>query len=153
MGQYRNLINPGCVALLLMIAAAGRAQTDTCKNHLSVGLNYLNHGEVRGGGLPRAAGENTYVGSHANFLMSRTRVFMEYEHKSMEAKAMAQNTAVWGTSGNMAFNLYEAWVKLKTHYGLFGQVGRMPLAYDDERILGPNDWAMAALSHDVLRLG
>ena len=27
------------------------------------------------------------------------------------------------------------------------------LAYDDERIIGPNDWSMAGLSHDVLKLG
>jgi hypothetical protein len=37
--------------------------------------------------------------------------------------------------------------------GMFAQIGRQALSYDDERIIGPNDWAMAALSHDVLKLG
>ena len=33
------------------------------------------------------------------------------------------------------------------------QVGRQVLSYDDERIIGPNDWAMAGVSHDVLKMG
>ena len=57
------------------------------------------------------------------------------------------------TDGEGSFNLYEAWVKLNAKNGLFAQIGRQALSYDDERIIGPNDWAMAALSHDVLRTG
>jgi hypothetical protein len=33
------------------------------------------------------------------------------------------------------------------------KIGRQELCYDDERILGSNDWAMAGLSHDVLKVG
>ena len=42
---------------------------------------------------------------------------------------------------------------MKAKCGLFAQVGRVALSYDDERIIGTNDFAMAALSHDVLRVG
>ena len=153
MGQYKNLIKPGCLALLLMICAGGRAQTDSCKNKLTVGLKFMTHGEMRAGGLPVANDDDTFVDDHSNFIMSRTRVQIEYERAALEAKAVGQNLAVWGSSGNMDFNLYEAWVKLKAPFGLFGQAGRMQLSYDDERILGPNDWAMSAYSHDLLRLG
>jgi hypothetical protein len=37
--------------------------------------------------------------------------------------------------------------------GLFAQLGRVALAYDDERIIGTNDFATAAKSHDVVRVG
>ena len=57
------------------------------------------------------------------------------------------------TSGDKALNLYEGWVKMTAKNGLFAQVGRIALSYDDERIIGTNDFAMAAQSHDVLRVG
>lgn len=56
-------------------------------------------------------------------------------------------------SGNQIVNLYEGWVKMTAKNGLFAQAGRVELAYDDERIIGPNDFATAALSHDVVRAG
>ena len=71
----------------------------------------------------------------------------------MQAHAVIQNKSVWGTSGNQTLNLYEGWVKMTAKNGLFAQVGRIALSYDDERIIGTNDFAMAALSHDVLRVG
>ena len=127
--------------------------TNCCQNELSVGLNFLTHGEIRGGGLPKPTSEDIVVEERANFLLGRTRLSMNYLRPGLEAKVVAQNKAVWGMKGNTALNLYEAWVKLQGRNGLFTQIGRIPLAYDDERIIGPNDWAMAANSHDVLVLG
>ena len=71
----------------------------------------------------------------------------------LQAHAVIQNSAVWGMNGNQALKLYEGWVKMTARSGLFAQVGRVALAYDDERIIGPNDFATASLSHDVLRAG
>ena len=153
MEPRRHLLHLGCLAVLLAAAASVRAQSDSCKNHLTLGLHFMTHGEIRGGGLPKPASEDVVVENQANFLQGRTRLVVGYDRSWLEAKAVIQNSAVWGTKNNLSLSLYEGWVKMTAPFGLFGQVGRIALAYDDERIIGPNDWAMAALSHDVLRVG
>lgn len=124
------------------------AQKDTTQNTLSIGMNYLTHGETCGGGLPQGATEDK-----SHFLLGRLRMNVDYQRSGLQVHAVVQNKSVWGMKGNQALNLYEGWVKMTAENGLFAQVGRIALSYDDERIIGPNDFAMAALSHDVLRVG
>ena len=128
------------------------AQTDSTKvNTLSFSLNFLTHGETVRGGLPvDGDAENE---DKSNFLLGRTRFIAGYSRPGLEARAVIQNLSVWGSKGNQGLNLYETWVKMTAKNGLFAQVGRIALAYDDERIIGTNDFAMASLSHDVLRAG
>lgn len=131
-----------------------KAQKDSLKaNELTIGLEFLTHGEVCRGGLPKQKDEAKVVDDKANFLLGRTRLAVGYQRKGLEARAVIQNTAIWGMKNNMDLALYEGWVKMTLKNGLFAQVGRMVLSYDDERIIGPDDWAMASMSHDVLRLG
>jgi hypothetical protein len=130
-----------------------RAQSDSLPNQLSLSLNFMTHGEVRGGGLPENENGNAAGQSKANFLMGRTRMTLDYKRTGLEARAVIQNSAIWGMKSPQALNLYEGWVKMTADCGLFAQVGRIALAYDDERIIGPNDFAMAAKSHDLLRAG
>ena len=144
------------IFVLLLLAATGAwAQTDTLSNKLSVQLHFLTHGETCGGGLPRSdgGGAQSSAEDRSNFLLGRTRLIVDYERTGLQAHAVIQNSAVWGSSGNTALKLYEGWVRMSAANGLFAQVGRVALAYDDERIIGPNDFATAALSHDVLRVG
>ena len=146
------------VAMSLLAMCLGTwAQADSCKkekpNEFKLNLHYLTHGEVRAGGLSKPPSEDIIVEDHANFLMGRMRLNLGYKRDWLEAKAVIQNSAVWGSKSNMTLNLYEAWAKVTTKFGLFGQVGRIALSYDDERIIGPNDFAMASSSHDVLRFG
>ena len=138
------------IIVLATMPQSGWAQSDSIhkKNALSFGLNVLTHGETCSGGLPRGADED-----RSHFLLGRFRLITDYERKGLQAHAVIQNVAVWGMSGNKSLNLYEGWVKMLATNGLFAQVGRIALAYDDERIIGPNDFAFAAKSHDVLRLG
>ena len=126
-----------------------RAQ-DEPLNHLTLDVNFLTRGELRYGGLPEVDGETD---DHAQFIMERTRLALGYERPHLEALINVQHSGVWGQSGKGAFNLFETWVKLKANNGLFAQVGRQDLNYDDGRILGRNDWAVAANSHDALRVG
>ena len=140
------------VAVALLVPSVSVcAQTDSTKNTLNIGLNFLSHGEVMRGGLP-VDGDNE-VEDKSNFLVGRTRLIVDYGRPGLEAHAVIQNKNVWGTSGDKTLNLYEGWVKMTAKNGLFAQVGRIALAYDDERIIGPNDFAMAAQSHDVVRVG
>ena len=140
--------------LLLLAAvlfpAPVSAQTDSLENKLSIRLQSVTHGEACGGGLPRAAASTEDV---SNFLYGRTRLIVGYERSALQVHTVFQNTAIWGMKGNQGVNLYEGWVKLRSRHGLFAQAGRVALSYDDERIIGTNDFATAAYSHDVLRLG
>ena len=42
---------------------------------------------------------------------------------------------------------------MNSKHGLFVKIGRQGLEYDDERILGYDDWAMTAPTHDVVKFG
>ena len=127
------------------------AQNDSI-NKLSVGLDFLTHGETCGGGLPRSDNMSTNE-DRSHFLFGRTRFTVDYERPGVQAHAVVQNKAVWGMNGNQSLNLYEGWVNLTAKNGLFAQLGRVALAYDDERIIGPNDFTIAAKSHDIVRAG
>ena len=145
-----------CLVIALQLPLISvQAQTDSIKvdkvNILSFGLNFMTHGEIVRGGLPVNRDEE--VEDKSNFLLGRTRMIVDYSRPYLQAHAVIQNKAVWGTSGDKALNLYEGWVKMTAKNGLFAQVGRIALSYDDERIIGTNDFAMAAQSHDVLRVG
>lgn len=134
-------------ALFLLGVTAATAQEEG-KNQIDLDLNILGRGEMRYGGLTDGTDDN-----YAQFLMERTRLSLDYKRPYIEAKVTAQHSGVWGQGGKGNFNLHEAWAKLYTKFGLFAQMGRQILSYDDERIIGANDWAMAANSHDVLKIG
>ena len=146
------------IALLLPVAlqaqdaspqASGAAAAKD--NTLTIDLNMLSHGEMRNGGLISETSEEGFD-NKSRFLMGRERLIIDYRRTGLQTHLNIQHSGLWGQSGKGAFNIYEAWAKLD-RYGLFAQIGRIALAYDDQRIIGPNDWSMASLSHDVLRLG
>lgn len=117
-------------------------------NVLKVDLQLLSHGETRNGGMPEEA-----IDDNTRFVMGRERLIIDYERPGLETKLNIQHNGIWGQSGKGAFNVFEAWAKMSAKNGMFAQIGRIALSYDDERIIGTNDWAMASLSHDALRLG
>ena len=118
------------------------------ENTLKVDLQMLTHGEIRNGGMA-----TTEEDQKSQFLMNRERLVIGYERPGLETRLNIQHSGIWGQSGKGAFNVFEAWARMKAQNGLFLQVGRVALAYDDERIIGTNDWAMASLSHDIIRTG
>lgn len=140
-----------CMLLMMMAATGCFAQKDSV-NQLSFSMNLLTHGEACGGGLPRTEGGGSEE-DKSRFMVGRVRLNVDYQRPGLQAHAVIQNKAIWGMKGNNALTLYEGWVKLTAKNGLFAQMGRIALAYDDERIIGPNDFATAAQSHDVLRVG
>ncbi len=150
-----RLIHPvGSLLLVLLISATPAwGQEVLKKGELNLGLDFMTHGEVRGGGLPRDFNSEEPPSDRASYIMGRTRIKAEYNSNYIDAKVTIQNQASWGSKNNTALSLYETWVKFEAPCGLFGQLGRMELSYDDERILGPNDFAMAKLCHDVFRAG
>ncbi len=148
--------------VLTALLATAQPATDTVtepKNQLDVTLQIMARGETRYGGLPSAdekGGSESDNGGNiasSNFIMGRSRLPIHFKRDWLEAQVIPQHNGVWGQAGKGAFNLYEVWAKFEARNGLFAQVGRIALNYDDERIIGSDDWAMASLSHDVLRLG
>ena len=148
--SFKALLGTAILASFLFLPGQASAQKDSLKNEVSIGLESMIHGEICGGGLPRAAASTE---NKSAFVLGRTRLKVNFKRDGLEAYAALQNMAIWGAKGNQALNLYEGWVKLSSRHGFFAQAGRMALAYDDERIIGPNDFAAASLTHDVARLG
>jgi hypothetical protein len=52
-------------------------------------------------------------------------------------------------SGNGNFRVQEAWADLKLADNWNFKIGRQPLSYDDQRILGGLGWAQQARTHDI----
>lgn len=140
----RRVITPLLTSLALLSLTAAHAQ----ENELKVDLQMLTHGELRNGGITVVEEDN-----ESKFVLGRERLIIDYSKKGLATRLNIQHMGIWGQSGKGAFNVYEAWARMTSRQGLFAQVGRVALAYDDERIIGVNDWAVASLSHDVLRLG
>ncbi len=119
-------------------------------NILTVDAQLMSRGEIRRGGLPSV---DDVSEKRANFVLERTRLSIDYKREWLNVRLTAQHTSVWGQKGNGTLTMHEAWARLHSRQGLFLQLGRQNLNYDDERILGSNDWSMTALTHDALRFG
>ena len=154
--QWCLLASLAVPALLAMSQSASDSIAAPA-NQLSVDLQFLARGESRYGGLQAANSDSEEDEvpkvARSSFVQGRTRLAINYKRDWLEARVTPQHSGVWGQAGKGAFNLYETWVKLATRFGMFAQVGRVALNYDDERIIGSDNWAMASQSHDVLRLG
>lgn len=135
---------------LLLPTMSWAQEQEQPDNSLTIDANLMTRGELRYGGLPSI---NDVTKDEAQFVMARTRLSVGFERSFLQAKITAQHSGVWGQQGKGSLNLYETWAKLKANNGLFTVIGRQELAYDDERILGRNDWSVTASSHDALKLG
>ena len=140
------------------LLASGQTPNDTLQepqNQLTVDLQFLGRGESRYGGLPvvEADIEEKDKVPTSKFVLSRTRLPINFKRDWLEARVTPEYAGVWGQSGGGDFDLYEAWVKMTARFGMFAQVGHVALSYDDERIIGSDDWSMTPLTHDILRLG
>ena len=113
----------------------------------SINASMWSRGEFRDGALPAANGAD-----HALFVMSNSVVGFNYADQHLEARFSPKFFGVWGAKGSGGVAVEEAWFGLK-HTGLFLRLGRQRLAYDDERIIGDNDWSMAPNTHDLVKTG
>ena len=104
--------------LILLLASVGcRAQNDSLNNQVSVGAQFLTHGEACGGGLPKSDDGTAATEDRSCFLYGRLRLNADYERTGLKAHVTIQNSAVWGMSGNQALKLYEGWVKMTAKNG------------------------------------
>ena len=126
------------------------AQTDSLskKSHFSGTAVCWTRGEIRDGALPAENGED-----FAAFLMGKTALRLDYTSPWLDVRFSPKFFGVWGSSASGNMGVDEAWIGLKSPVGLFMRLGRQALSYDDQRIIGDDDWAMAPIVHDVLKAG
>ena len=137
--------------ILILVSAGLMAQ----ENQLVIDASFMTRGEVRAGGLPTITDENQVKRREdfASFVLEKTLLGLDFSKKNFSSKVTAQHSGTWGSSEGGQLNIYEAWFKIQSEKGLFMQIGRQNLSYDDQRIFGSDDWAMTARSHDVLKTG
>ena len=127
------------------------AQTDTlsaARRQFSATALLRSRGEVRDGALPAANGAD-----YAMFLTGNSVLQLDYTSPWLDVRLAPKYVGVWGSSSNGALSIDEAWFSLKSRKGFFARLGRQKLSYDDQRIIGADDWSMAPLTHDVLKTG
>jgi hypothetical protein len=136
--------------LLTLVTLTAAAQKE---NQFAVDAQLRTRGEYDNGyATLRSQGQEPIF-----YISDRARIALDYQRKNLELKASVQHTGIWGRedinkgAGNVTLN--EAWGKMTFDPGIFVQIGRMPLSYDDERLLGAADWNNAGNWHDALRLG
>ena len=125
------------------------APDSTSTNIFRMSADIMTRGEYRDGGVAGEEGGKDY----AAFISGRVMLTLEYEHKWFSMRVTPRFSGVWGQGNNGTFSLFEGWFQAKSRQGLFAKIGRQELSYDDERIIGSDDWTMLASSHDVVKLG
>lgn len=138
-------------AFLMMFTTALFAQE--ADNEFSISAKLNTRGEIRIGGFD-PEDETAGNGKRAHFIKGQYRLNIGYKRADwFEIMFSPQFSGVWGQAGG-TLSLAEGWLSMKhTKTGLFTKIGRQTLEYDDERILGYDDWAMTAPTHDVLKFG
>jgi hypothetical protein len=121
-------------------------------NEFSIDAKLNTRGEIRVGGYDENNLDNNDL--IARFIMGQYRINIGYKRSDwLEVKLSPQFSGVWGQAGG-TLSLAEGWLSMKHNKtGLFTKIGRQCFEYDDERILGYDDWSMTAPTHDALKLG
>lgn len=93
------------------------------------------------------------------FVAQRARLNTGYTSDKLSVMVSFQDVSTWGatrqilpTDHDDSFSLAQAWAQLKVCEGWALKLGRQPLVYDDQRILGGLDWAMQGRFHDAAML-
>ncbi len=136
-----------CMVLALLFTFGLKAQE--ADNQFSLDAQLVTRGELRAGGF-KADSLDKY--RRTQFVLGKYRVTADYKRSWLEVKLSPQFAGIWG-QGGANISLYEGWANMQTKNGLFVKIGRQELEYDDERIIGNDDWTMTAPTHDVLKLG
>ena len=146
-----------CMLSMLMMAVVptnGSAQDSlkTVKSEVTVGVELLSRGELRNGGMT-VDPDNPTSEDQSAFIIDRERIKIEFQRDWLNLKATVQHVGTWGAEGEATTTIFEAWAKATARNGLFAQIGRQALVYDDERIIGSDDWVVMPMTHDALRFG
>lgn len=91
-----------------------------------------------------------------SFVSQRSRLDFNYKQEHLKAKLTFQNVRNWGdvtttsTADKNGIALYEAWAQYDLDSIWSVKLGRQPLSYDNQRIMGGIDWIQQAQAHDAV---
>ncbi|MFZ0597572.1 MAG: alginate export family protein, partial [Flavobacterium sp.] len=89
-------------------------------------------------------------------ISQRSRLNFNYKQEDLTVKLTLQNTRTWGdvtptaTKDQNGVAVFEAWAQYDFTKKWSARMGRQVLSYDNQRILGEQDWGTQAQSHDAL---
>ncbi|RUT70004.1 hypothetical protein D0817_12495 [Flavobacterium cupreum] len=89
-------------------------------------------------------------------ISQRSRLNFNYKQDQFTVKLTLQNTRTWGdvattaTADKNGIAVFEAWAQYDLTEKWSARMGRQVLSYDNQRILGEQDWGQQAQSHDAL---
>ena len=89
-------------------------------------------------------------------ISQRSRLNFNYKQEDLTVKLTLQNTRTWGdvapatTFDKNGVAVFEAWAQYNFTPKWSARMGRQVLSYDNQRILGEQDWGQQAQSHDAL---
>ncbi|RED23478.1 alginate export protein [Flavobacterium cutihirudinis] len=89
-------------------------------------------------------------------ISQRSRLNFNYKQEDLIVKLTLQNTRTWGDVAPTApadkngVAVFEAWAQYNFTEKWSARMGRQVLSYDNQRILGEQDWGQQAQSHDAL---
>lgn len=144
------MMSSGC----LYAGNYSKVDSDNNKNkEFAIDVQLRSRAEYRNGSLfPRESGATP-----TGFINDRARLTLSYGRDNLKLKVAGQHVGVWGQdpmiNKNGRFDLNEAWGEFSFGKGFFVRAGRQGLAYDDQRILGVQEWHVAGRYHDALKVG
>ena len=151
MNTHRNTFVQWILVVAAILSTSG-LWAQEADNEFTIDAKLNTRGEIRVGGFDvLEEDENERM---AHFIMGQYRLNIGYKRADwFELRLSPQFSGVWGQAGGN-LSLSEGWLSMKhTKTGLFAKLGRQSFEYDDERILGYDDWTMTAPTHDALKLG
>ena len=112
-----------------------------------------NGGNFTGGTFPA----QTSTDADEGFIRTTVRAALNAKYKAQTYTIYTSFQEVFAfgdrpqiaTNGNGNFRVQEAWADLKLGENSSLKIGRQPLSYDDQRILGGLGWAQQARTHDA----
>lgn len=148
MKNYRNQhMRYICLMMALLFILGMKAQE--ADNEFRLDAQLVTRGELRIGGFNPDSLDAKRI---SHFAQGKYVLTATYKRSWLEIKLSPKYSSVWGQSSS-GISLNEGWAKMQSKNGLFLKIGRQQLSYDDERIIGNDDWTMTAPTHDVLKFG
>lgn len=148
------------IGMLLLSVTAVAQEEGKEKNQFTLDVQLRTRGEYRNGArepLNEDEKAATFINNRARLTMEYVRLFDNEKLPKLTVRMGIQHVGVWGQDPSKDMNgrvsLNEGWAKIEGRQGLFAQIGRQQLAFDDERLFSRSDWHVAGCWHDALRVG
>lgn len=133
-------------AIFMMAALSANAQ-------FNISAEFRTRGEYRDGYMTLLDSSRT---PNAD-LLGRVRLLFDYKNEKIttrfslyDAWVFGQNSYSSDTIAKNTVNVYEAWFKYNFTRVFGVKIGRMEVAYDDERLFGTSSWNMWGATQDIV---